>query len=123
VWHESLPGWFHGVPLVNFIAWMCALVPFAYVLFRVQQRRGLGDGAAWSAGALKELLGWTPAALVLAALCFVGVTLLVEGPDGPSWTLLNRFTLGVVNALAFRTGAVAPWAEERRLRARRHRKT
>lgn len=108
VWHESLPGWFHGVPLVNFIAWMCALVPFAYVLFRVQERRGLGDGAAWSAGALKELLGWTPAALVLAALCFVGVTLLVEGPDGPSWTLLNRFTLGVVNSLAFRTGAVAP---------------
>lgn len=96
VWHESLPGWFHGVPLVNFIAWMCALVPFAYVLFRVQERRGLADGVAWDAGALKELLAWTPAALVLAALCFIGVTLVVEGANGPSWTLLNHFTLGAV---------------------------
>ena len=28
VWHHSLPAFFHGVPLVNFVAWMCALVPF-----------------------------------------------------------------------------------------------
>lgn len=101
VWHESLPGWFHGVPLVNFIAWMCALVPFAYVMFRVQERRGLADAGPWDAGALKELLAWTPAALVLAAVCFIGVTLVVEGAHGPSWTLLNHFTLGVLRATGF----------------------
>lgn len=99
VWHESLPGWFHGVPLVNFIAWMCALVPFAYVMFRVQERRKLEDGAAWDKGALVELFAWTPAALVLAALCFLAVTVAVEGANGPSWTLLNQFTLGVLRSV------------------------
>lgn len=99
VWHESLPGWFHGVPLVNFIAWLCALVPFAYVMFRVQERRGLEDGAAWDTRALGELLAWTPAALVLAALAFIGVTLATEGVAGPSWTLLNHFTLSALRVV------------------------
>lgn len=92
VWHESLPPWFHGVPLVNFIAWLCALVPFAYVMFRVQERAGIADGAAWSRAQLLNLLSWVPGALVLAAVSFIGVTLLVEGANGPSWTLLNGFT-------------------------------
>lgn len=96
VWHESLPGWFHGVPLVNFLAWMCALVPFGYVMFRVQERRGIGEGARWSKADLLALLRWSPAGLVLAALSFIGLTLLIEGAQGPSWTLLNQFTLNLV---------------------------
>lgn len=88
VWHESLPGWFHGVPLVNFVAWLCALVPFAYVLFRVQARRGVRDAGPWRRGDLLALLGWSPAALGVAALAFGGVTLALEGAHGPSWTLL-----------------------------------
>lgn len=96
VWHETLPGWFHGVPLVNFVAWMCALVPFGYVMFRVQERRGLGDGAAWGPEDLLALLKWSPAGLVCAALSFIGVTLLLEGVTGPSWTLLNVFTARVL---------------------------
>ncbi len=97
VWHESLPGWFHGVPLVNFIAWMCALVPFGYVLFRVQERRGIADGAKWSPDDLLSLLAWAPAGLVLAAASFIGVTLGFEGVHGPSWTLLNVFTARVLS--------------------------
>ncbi|MDP1824006.1 MAG: carotenoid biosynthesis protein [Archangium sp.] len=96
VWHETLPGWFHGVPLVNFIAWMCALVPFGYVMFRVQERRGLRDGAAWRPEDLLALLKWSPAGLVCAALSFISVTLLIEGVTGPSWTLLNVFTARVL---------------------------
>lgn len=99
VWHESLPGWFHGVPLVNFIAWMCALVPFGYVLFRVQELRGIGDGAEWKPHDLLRLLAWSPFALVLAALSFMTVTLVVEGMNGPSWSLLNAFTARVFAAL------------------------
>lgn len=99
VWHHSLPGWFHGVPLVNFVAWMCALVPFGYVMFRVQERRGLRDGAPWKAEDLAELLKWTPAGLVLAALVFMSATLLLEGVSGPSWTLLNTFTARLASAL------------------------
>ncbi len=99
VWHETLPGWFHGVPQVNFIAWMCALVPFGYVMFRVQELRGLDDGARWARRDLLSLLAWTPAGLLLAALAFIGVTLGFEGVQGPSWTLLNHFTARVLAAL------------------------
>ncbi len=98
VWHHTLPGWFHGVPLVNFVAWMCALVPFGYVMFRVQERRGLRDGAAWKPDDLLALLKWTPAGLVLAALVFMVATLVIEGVSGPSWTLLNTFTARLVSA-------------------------
>lgn len=95
VWHESLPGWFHGVPLVNFIAWMWALLPFAYVMFRLQALRGVTDGGAWARGDLLALLRWSPAALLVATLGFTGTTLLLEGANGPSWTLLNAFTARV----------------------------
>lgn len=91
VWHESLPPWFLGVPMVNFIAWMCALVPFGYVVFRVQERRRLADGGSWSRGDLLSLLKWSPAGLLVAALAFSGITLLIEGANGPSWSLLNGF--------------------------------
>lgn len=93
VWHESLPPWFHGVPLVNFLAWMCALVPFGYVMFRVQELRGIDDGATWKREDLKALLLWSPAGLIIAALGFITLTLIIEGVEGPSWTLLNHFTL------------------------------
>jgi hypothetical protein len=96
VWHASLPEWFHGVPLVNFVAWMCALVPFAYVLFRLQELRGIADGAKWSRGDLLALLRWSPAGLVIAALAFISITLVLEGPNGPSWTLLNVFSAKVL---------------------------
>jgi hypothetical protein len=36
---------------------------------------------------------------VCAALCFIGVTLLLEGVTGPSWTLLNLFTARVLLAV------------------------
>jgi uncharacterized membrane protein len=96
VWHESLPAWFHGVPLVNFLAWMCALVPFGYVLFRVQERRRIADGAAWAHADLLRLLAWSPYALLLATLSFIGFTLLLEGRGGPSWELLNGFSSRVL---------------------------
>jgi len=92
-----LPGWFHGVPLINFVAWMCALVPFGYVMFRVQELRGIEDGAEWKAKDLFALLAWAPAGLMLAALAFIGITLGLEGVSGPSWTLLNGFTARVLS--------------------------
>lgn len=92
VWHESLPGWFHGVPLVNFIAWMCALTPFAYVMFRLQAVLGIRDGATWSTRHLKVAMAMVVPTLTLAALVFMATTFVVEGVNGPSWKLL--FTSG-----------------------------
>ena len=92
VWHESLPGWFHQVPLVNFVAWMCALTPFAYVMFRLQDRFALRDNAHWTRRQLLVGLAVVPATLTLAALAFMAVTVVLEGAHGPSWTLLYEFT-------------------------------
>ena len=69
-------------------------------MVRVQERRGLADGAPWDRQSLFDLLKWSPAGLVVAALAFIGVTLALEGVSGPSWTLLNVFTARVLTAVA-----------------------
>ena len=91
VWHESLPPWFYGVPLVNFVAWVTALTPFAYVMFRVQGLAGLKDGGFWPRRELRRLLLWVPGALLLALVVFLSATVLLEGAAGPSWALMNSF--------------------------------
>lgn len=98
VWHDSLPPWFLGVPRVNFVAWLCALAPFAYVMFRYQERAGLRDRDAWPRRHLLRLAALVPVTLVLAAAAFMLCTVLLEGPQGPSWTLLHAFTQRVLTA-------------------------
>jgi uncharacterized membrane protein len=99
VWDASLPPWFHGVPQVNFVAWLCALVPFAWVMFRVQDREGVEDLGPWSRRQLLVALAFVPYALVIALIAFMTSTALLEGTTGPSWSLLAAFTQRVVSAL------------------------
>lgn len=99
VWDSTLPPWFHGVPLVNFVAWVCALTPFAWAMFRVQTRLDISDGGIWSNRALKQMALAVPGALVIAALMFMVSMAAIEGVNGPSWTLLNRFTDGLLGVL------------------------
>lgn len=96
VWDASLPPWFHGVPLVNFVAWVCALTPFAWAMFRTQERFAIADGGVWTKAALKDMVVAVPGALIVAALMFMISMGLLEGIDGPSWTLLNAFTSNVL---------------------------
>ena len=49
--------------------------------------------------AYQQLLKWTPAGLVLAAVIFMSATLVIEGVSGPSWTLLNAFTARLASVL------------------------
>lgn len=92
VWDASLPPFFLGVPLVNFVAWMCALWPFAWVMFNYQQQAQIRDGGHWSWKDIGAMTLRAPYALVLAALCFGVMMALVEGFTGPSWNILYRFT-------------------------------
>lgn len=92
VWDSSLPPWFHGVPLVNFVAWLCALVPFAWVMFRLQDKVGVVDAGPWNRRQLTAALIAVPYALVIALIAFMTTTLVLEGPTGPSWNLLAAFT-------------------------------
>ena len=90
-WHPSLPPWFLGVPRLNYLAWMCALVPFAWALFRHQERTGLADAGAFGAADVWALTRAAPAILAIAALLFLGAITLLEGPRGPSWEILFTF--------------------------------
>ena len=98
VWDASLPPWFLGVPRVNFVAWLCALAPFAYVMFRYQEREGLHDRDAWSRRHLLRLAALVPATLTVAAAAFMLCTVVLEGPQGPSWSLLHAFAQRVLTA-------------------------
>jgi hypothetical protein len=91
VWQSSLQGWFHGVPLLNFVAWVIALSSFAYVMFRYQDREGICDGDEWNRKHLTFAFASVPAVLIIAAAAFATTMLLLEGPHGPAWTILYRF--------------------------------
>lgn len=99
VWHSTLPAWFHGVPLVNFVAWLCALIPFGWVMFRVQDRVGVADAGRWSPRQLGVALLHVPYAAAVALIAFLGTTLLLEGASGPSWTLFIELAVKWVSAL------------------------
>ena len=88
VWDAQLPPWFHGVPLTNFVAWMCALFPFAWLMFREQKRAAIRDGGAWPRESLYRLLVRVPATLCVAFILFGTTMGLLEGFDGPAWSVL-----------------------------------
>jgi uncharacterized membrane protein len=90
VWDPSLPPFFHGVPLVNFVAWVCALFPFAYCMFRYQQWAGIHDRDAWTPRQFGIAFASVPAVLALAALIFLAAMAVLEGPRGPSYEILFR---------------------------------
>ena len=96
VWDASLPSFFHGVPLVNFVAWMCALTPFAWLQFRWQDTARIRDGGHWSLRDIGTMTLRVPYALTLAFVVFGTSMALLEGFSGPSWNILYRFTGGLL---------------------------
>lgn len=98
-WNPALPPGFLGVPWLNFVAWACALWPYGYVLFRLQERNGIDDGGRFPRRSLLVLLAAVPATLLVAAALFILVTLVLEGPHGPAWTVLHHFTAGTLGLL------------------------
>lgn len=90
IWDDALPPFWHGVPLTNFVAWMCALFPFAWLVFREQQRAAIRDGGAWDTASLQRLLVRVPATLCVAFALFGTTMALLEGFEGPAWTVLYK---------------------------------
>ncbi len=91
VWSPALPAAFLGVPLVNFVAWMCALFPVGYAVFRYQGIARIRDAAAWTPRQVGLAVAAVPVVLAVASVLFLAATALAEGPNGPSWTMLYRF--------------------------------
>lgn len=88
VWAQELPPFWHGVPLTNFVAWLAALFPFAWVMFREQKRAAIRDGGLWPRESLQRLLIRVPATLTLAFAIFGTTMGLLEGFDGPAWSVI-----------------------------------
>jgi uncharacterized membrane protein len=87
-WAPGLPPVFHGVPLAHFVGCASAVLPFAYYAFRFQRLASLSDRSRWTAQQLRLALVAVPAMLGVAAALFLGATLVLEGPRGPSFHLL-----------------------------------
>jgi len=82
-WHETLPDWFLGVPLVNFTSWFCAVFAFAVGYIAVRRRE------TWSGRKkIVVLFAAIPLYLLFAAAVNFGILGLAEGFGGPSWTVL-----------------------------------
>ncbi len=89
-WNALLPGAVFGVPLANFVAWTCAIFPFAYAVFHRQAASGLAAGEVARPPHRRWLLWRVPAVLGGAAVLFLLLTLVVElGFAGPTFTILR----------------------------------
>jgi uncharacterized membrane protein len=95
-WAPTLPPFFHGVPLVNFVAWPCALFPFAYVVLRYQERQRLSDHKEWTPRQLRFAFLAAVPTVAVAAVLFLASIAALEGPSGPSYQVLYRFAARVL---------------------------
>ena len=91
VWNKALPPFLAEVPLVNFVAWVSAIAPFAWFVFRYQRHQGLRDDASWSPRQVGSVALASPLILAGAGVLFLLLSLLAEGVHGPALSLLGRF--------------------------------
>lgn len=75
IWHDSLPGAFLGVPLLNFLAWIAAVFPFAWLYYYIETRLDLDER-----GRVARLFCWVPVALVAALVMVLALTVIFRGP-------------------------------------------
>ena len=90
VWDPRLAPGLLGVPVLNFVAWACAVFPFSLALFLREQTCGLSPGEI----ALPAHRGWMwrrlPAVLAGAAILFLTTMTTIEGGfDGPTYSILR----------------------------------
>lgn len=86
-WNDQLPRWFLSVPFVNYLAWLCAFLPFSWAYFAIHDRRDLDSWAK-----VRRLLVAVPNVCVAAALLFFGISAVVEaGFSGPTYRILGEF--------------------------------
>ena len=90
-WHAFLPRSFMDVPLLNFAAWACAVLPFAFALFWRQHRFGLSPDGVCARRHVLWLTAMVPAVLMVAALLFAVTMVVVDnGFHGPTWAVLRQ---------------------------------
>lgn len=81
VWHPSLPEAHHGVPLINYISWVCAITPFAWHYFSMSDSR-YDDRKR----AVRTLIG-IPVYLAVGSILVLSATFILCGPKSAAMRL------------------------------------
>lgn len=87
LYEPATSPFFCGVPLVNFVSWFSALFSFGVCYYTLEARRPAWAGLR-KAGTILVAL---PAVLMLAAMIEFLSLALIEGTQGPSWTILRQY--------------------------------
>ncbi len=90
-WNHLLEGELMGVPFLNFVAWGCAVFPFAWLQYRREGGLALGPGAICAPPHRRWILVRVPAVLALAAVLFLTCMMIYEGGlGGPTTQILRQ---------------------------------
>ncbi|MEE8408722.1 MAG: carotenoid biosynthesis protein [Myxococcota bacterium] len=100
-WNEALPTGPMNVPLLNFVAWGAAVLPFAWALFARQNAFGLSPVEVSAPVHRRWMWPRIFVVLAVAAVLFFGAMAIVDGGfDGP--------TYGILTATLVKWGVVPP---------------
>jgi uncharacterized membrane protein len=91
-WHERLPDWHLGVPLVNFTSWLTAVFTFGVGYLYIHRRADWSERKKVAAMFVQIPIVQVAGGLINLLLCG-----LIEGFDGPVWQVLG---LNIVKVLA-----------------------
>ncbi len=81
VWNPALPSFHHGVPLINYLAWACAVLPFAWHYFAMVAR-----GYDARKRAISTLVA-VPAYLVVGGIMVMSAACVACGPGSATMRL------------------------------------
>ena len=88
-WNDLLTNRILGVPVVNFIAWASAVLPFSFALFLLQTRHSIEPETLGDSENAHWLWRRIPLILAAAAVLFFGTMAVVEGGfSGPTFVIL-----------------------------------
>ena len=91
VWNPLLQTKVLGVPILNFIAWFCAIYPFIWLISRREQMLSLAALEISEKSHRHWLLLRIPLVLAVAAVMFCSMMLLIEGGlSGPTFAILRQ---------------------------------
>jgi hypothetical protein len=85
IWHESLPAAFLGVPLLNFLAWIAAVFPFAWLYHYIETRTGMEENRR-----VVRLFVSIPIVLAAALAIVLLLTVIFRGPGSADIEIFKR---------------------------------
>ena len=93
IWHESLAGAFLGVPLLNFLAWIAAVFPFAWLYYHIETTAGMTESRR-----IVRLFLSIPIVLIAAVVIVLILTVIFRGPRSEDIELFKH-ALGLSRGL------------------------